>query len=226
MLLRTMFLLALIALLAETIVHGASALAQSALHFRALGAARMQFETAVAMEERAIAGALAAGGDPLAAPLPSATPGCVLTEGSVCRLLAQSRYALAAAVPGATPGACPQTACTVYLQGNDRVAEGRVAVQISTQITAPNGAILASRSAIVKFRTFHSPPYVTLAGSLDATLDGMAGSGDDGGASGAAATLVNVEYVNAANPRATPVAANVWRPRVQAPAAAANAWDY
>ena len=228
MLLRAMFLLALISLLGETIVHGAGALAQSSLRFRALSAARTEIAAAISNEQASIAQAIASKTDPRSVPLPSPEPTCVFSDGANCSIQAQAQLSLASAEPSATPSACPEASCTIYLQGNDNVAEGRLAVNVFANVTASDGTVLASRSATVTFRTFNTAPYATLAGSLDATLDDIARgeNGDDGGATNGSATLVNVEYLNASDPSATPIPGNVWRPQDQHPAAAANQWDY
>lgn len=224
MLLRTMFLLALIALLAETAVHGASALATAALRTRAVAIAQAQFATAAQSAQSALAESIAEGKDPAHGTMPAPAPTCVLAAADGCALVAQS--ALAISTPAAeASGTCPDTNCTIYMQANDRVTEGRIAIAISTKVTNPGGTVLASRASMVVFRTFATPPYATLAGSLDGTLADLASgsTGDDGGAAG---TLVHVEYVNAVDPSASPIPANVWRPQVQNPAAAAEQWDY
>jgi len=209
-------------------VHGASALGTAALHRRAVAAARAQFAAAVQLEQSAIAQAVAASADPHVAPQPSPSPICALSRNGACELLTQSAIALTTPGPSAAPSACPSTDCVIYLQANDTVAENRVTVSIASIVTAPEGSVLASRSGNVAFRTFNVPPYATLAGSLDATLDDIAANktGDDGGASTGSTTLVNVEYRNALDPAATPIPANVWQPQTQHPATTASAWDY
>ncbi|HEV7179793.1 MAG TPA: hypothetical protein VGN11_07975 [Candidatus Baltobacteraceae bacterium] len=230
MLLRTMFLLALVALLSETVVHGAAAVAAAALRHRAVTAAQIQFGTAVAAAQGALSSALAAGHDAQSAPMPAATRACVLLRSSTCMLVAQSAISVLPPAPNAS-STCPNTNCTIYAQANDAVNEGRVTVSIATRVTSPTGTLLASRNAQVSFRTFDAPPYATLAGSVDSTLATIAASrtGDDGGTAATASnpgTLVNIEYVDAAAPSATPVPGNVWRPQMQNPAAAAGSWDF
>ncbi len=232
MLLRTIFLLGLISLLAETLVHGSAALANAALHQRASAAAQAQFSAAIASAQSTIARAISSGVDPASIGMPSPTPTCVssITTGG-CGLFAQSTIAIATPSPN-LPGGCASTDCTVYFQGNDAVTEGRIAVTLSSNVTASSGAILASRTGTATFRTFATAPYVALVGALDSTLENVAQgqTGDDGGAperSGVSpGTQVNVEYVNALNPAATPIPGNVWRPQEEHPATAANTWDY
>lgn len=228
MLLRTMFLLALLSLIGETIVHGAGALARTTLHYRALGALRAQLISTVSLEQATIARAIAANQDPRSVPVPTPSAACVLSDATGCRLLAHAEIALPSAAPLATPSACPGSDCTAYLQANDSVAEGRIPVTVSAKVTSMDGTVLATRNASVTFRTFNTAPYAVLAGSLDATLDDIARkqNDDDGGATSGATTLVNVEYVNAANPAATPIPGNVWRPQDENPATTATTWDY
>ncbi len=223
-----MFLLLFVTMLSETLVHGAAALARSALHHRALDAARTELASAVSFERDAIANAVQQGRNPQTLPAPSASPACVLSDANGCQLSAQTQVAMAPASAAATPAACRDSNCTIYLQGNDSVTEGRATVNFHVSVFAPDGTAVALRDSTMVYRTFGTPPYAAPAGLLDASVSGnvTSGVGDDGGASGNAATLVNVEYVNALNPFSTPVPGNVWRPRIENPAAAASAWDY
>ena len=225
MLLRAVFLIALLAMLSETMVRAAAALATSALHHRAVAASQVQLNTAIAAEQNAIAQAVAANGPPNTVPPPQNAPSCIVNDSNGCALFAQTHITLASPAPAATP--CANESCALYLQGNDDIAEGRVYVNISTQITAADGSSLVTRAAAVTFRTFRTPPYALPSGALDATLDALGTqSADNGGTTGASGTLVNVEYLNAADPTATPIPGNVWQPRSASTSAAAGAWDY
>jgi len=228
MLLRTVFLLALIAVLAETIAHGAAALARASLHERALAAARAQFAAALTLAQDAVATSMQ---QPLASTivLPAPSPTCAATTSTGCALTATTSLTLANVTPAAPASSgCPQTDCTVYLESNDLVREGRVSVEIATTITAPDGSTLARRAATVAMRTFRVAPYAALVGTLDATLDDVAanGTGDDGGANTSAPTLINVLYENNANPAATPLPGNVWQTQLQHPATLSSPWDH
>jgi hypothetical protein len=78
MLLRTIFALALFAIIGETIVHGAGALAAHALHQRALQSSKTAFVTGIATAQASIAQTLAAHPSTtvFAVPSPIATCAC------------------------------------------------------------------------------------------------------------------------------------------------------
>ncbi len=216
MLLRTMFLVLLIAALAETTLHGAAALARASLHQTELAAMRAAYVGAIAAAQSAATSR--------AVPMPFAT--CYLASGTHCNVAVTATIASPTPSAQVTPSRCPHTNCTIYLQNNSAVAESRVAYHIVMTVSAGNGATLASREADIVFRTFATPPYATLVGSLDGTLDAIAngGVGDDGGNAGAAGTLINVEYVPS-GASASPIPGNVWRSQDQHPANVAPAWD-
>jgi len=216
MLLRTMFLLVLIAALAETVVHGAAALARTSLEQTELSAMRAAFVAAVASAQDAAANRTA--------PAPFAT--CYVASGTQCDVAVTATIASSTPSAQVTPSVCPHTNCTIYLQNNSAVAESRVAYHLVMTVRAGNGDVLASRATNVAFRTFAAPPYATLVGSLDGTLDAIAngGTGDDGGNAGAAGTLINVEYVSS-GASASPIPGNVWRSQDQHPASVVPAWD-
>jgi hypothetical protein len=211
-LLRTTFLLALLAAVAQTIVHGAASLAQVGLRQRALDVARTAFVTGVHTAQTAVAQG--------SVPSPSAT--CAYADANGCEINVQTTFATPtpAAVP--TPGTCPATACTVMLQGNSAVSEARAAYVISSVVRAASGATLATRTGIVAFRTFATAPYASIVGSTDGTLDALmnAGTGDD---AGAANTLITVEYDPSGG--GTGTAGNVWQPVIENPVPAAPAWE-
>ena len=210
MLLRMMFLLALLAVVAETIVHGAAALAQVALRQRALDAARTAFVSGVHVAQAAVVAGTT--------PAPIAT--CAYADTHGCEIDVQTTFT--APTPGAAATSCPGTACTIVLQGNSAVGEGRQAFVISSIVTAASGATLAVRAGMVTFRTFAAAPYAAVVGSADGTLDALinGGTGDD---AGAANSLITVEYDLRGGGAAT--AGNVWHPVVESPASAAPAWE-
>jgi hypothetical protein len=221
-LLRTLFILAFLGLVAETILHGAGALANAQLHHRALAAARADFGRGVESTRQAIAVAMQSGG---AIALPSPASTCVVRGTTNCELTAETSVQTMSPNPN-DASACPATACTVYMQRNDAIGEDRIAVNISTTVSAPGGAPLAQRSSLAVFRTFRVPPYAILTGSTDTTLDSLANgsAGDDGGSnSDAGNTLVNVVYRNGSGP---PIPANVWAPQMQHPQSSTPFWDH
>jgi hypothetical protein len=220
MLLRTLFLLALLVTIAGTILHACGALAHAALHRRAVAAARAGLTGATQLAQSAIAASMQ-NGSPVALPSPSST--CVQMSGTTCELMATSTVQIATPAPNASQG-CPSTQCVVYMQNNDSVAESRVAVRIAATVGAPGGAVLAERDATVIFRTMLVPPYAMLAGSNDATMDEFAvgGTGDDGGSNANGAnTLITSVYKNGA----TTMPADVWGLRIQHPQPASPSWS-
>jgi len=212
MLLRTMFLLAMLVVLAETIVHGAASLAQAALRQRALDSARTAFVSGVRAAQASIAQGVA--------PAPIAT--CAFADANGCELNVATT--IAAATPAATPEStgCPATPCTVSLQNNSAVDEARSSFAISSVVRSASGATLAMRSGIVVFRTFATPPYAVIAGGVDATLGALleGGAADDAGAPN---TLITVENQPSGGGVAT--TANVWQPLVENPVPASPAWE-
>ena len=221
MLLRTLFLLALLAVLGETIVHGAASLAQAALRQRALDAARLAFVSGVRAAQASVAQSVAANpqASSFAAPAPIET--CAYADANGCELNVQTHCEAQSAAPA--PSSCPGTACTIVLQNNSAVSETRASFVIASVVSATSGATVASRSGIVAFRTFAAAPYASIVGGADATLDALfnGGAGDDAGAPN---TLINVEYDPNAGGAST--AGNVWQPAIESPASAAPAWDH
>lgn len=212
MLLRTMFLLALLAVIGETIVHGAASLAQVALRQRAVDTARTAFISDVQVAQTAAAQG--------SVPAPVAT--CAYADTGGCEINVQTTFATPTPAAAATPAACPGTACTVVMQGNSSVSEGRATYIISSVVSAANGAPLASRVGVVTFRTFATAPFASVVGSTDATIDPLmnGGTADDAGATN---SLITVEYDLRGGGGAT--AGNVWQPVVESPASAAPAWE-
>jgi hypothetical protein len=212
MLLRTMFLVALLAVIAETIVHGAASLAHVALQQRAVDVARAAFVSGI----KAAQGVAAQGG----IPAPIAT--CAYADANGCAIDVQTTFATPTPATAPAPSACPGTPCTVVMQANSSVSEGRAAYIISSMVSAANGTPLASRTGVVTFRTFATAPYASVVGSTDATLDALmnGGTADDGGA---ANSLITVEYDSSAGGSVT--SGNVWQPIVESPASAAPAWE-
>jgi hypothetical protein len=214
MLLRTMFLLALLAVIAEAVVQGAAALAQVALRARALDAARTAFVSGI----RAAQVAGAAG----QTPAPIAT--CAYADANGCAINVETTFATPTPAVAPAPTACPGTACTVMLQANSSVGEARSAFVISTTVSAAGGAQLATRVGTVTFRTFTTATgaNASIVGSNDGTLDALmnGGTGDDAGATN---TLITVEYDQPGGGGAT--IGNVWQPVVESPASSAPAWE-
>jgi len=210
LLIRTLFALAFFTVVAETLLHGVHALAQSAVRRQSLLAARAEIGAATEAARAAAVQAIVRGGDPRGLNLaPLRTGGCRLLSGATCAIEGRATVTFTMPAP-ATP--CPEAACTVYEQGNDHVDEGRLGASIVAQALGPEGAVLASRTQNVVFRTTRVSPYAALAGQSDATDIGSASPGDDAGAvptGTAPGTLVDVIYRNAVTGAEIP--ANVWQ---------------
>lgn len=209
MLLRSLFLVLFVVVVADAIVYAAAAEARAAYHQRETTALRDGLSAAISLAQQAAAGA--------AAPHPLST--CAFASMNGCTMLVESDASAATPLPAAST--CPAASCTVLLQNNSAVVESRVAYVVSSRVLASNGDVIALRHASVAFRTFAQPPYATLVGSLDAALNAAlsGGAGDDGGST--AGTLIHVRYTGPAGD----VAGDVWRPVDQRPAGAAPAWN-
>jgi len=223
MLLRTLFLLLLLAVLGETIAHGAAALAQAALHQRAVDAARVAFVTGTHAVQASVAQVVSVHPQASVFPAPAPISTCAYAGTNGCEMNVLTTFSTPAPAITATPAACPGTDCIVELQGNSLVSEARATFLISATVTAPGGAPLASRTGEIALRTFGTAPWASVVGSSDSTLDALmnGGAGDDAGSN---ATSITVEYDPHGGGSAT--AGNVWQSRVESPASAAPNWDH
>jgi hypothetical protein len=228
MLLRTIFVLLLFAALAETVIAGAHALAETVLRRQAVAAVHAELAAAVAVARQAVASAVRAGGDPRhlapVAPSPSAT--CAMASQNGCAVQATATVAFLPVV-GPSPSPCAANTCTAYVQGNDDIAEGYVRAAIAVRALGADGTVLASRNGTATFRAFLVSPFAALAGGSDASLAALAGSsaGSDAGAvpnGTAPGSLIDVLYENRLTKQTMP--GNVWRPEFQSQTAAPAAW--
>ena len=209
MLLRTLFLAIFIIAIGDTVVYAASAIARTSYHARQIAALRNGLTVGISDAQQAAATG--------AVPAPTST--CAFANAGGCALTVAIAVAVASPAPATT--SCPAVTCTVLLQNNSAVVESRAAFVVSAAVVAGNGDVLARRAAAVSFRTFAQPPYASLVGSLDETLDAAiaSGNGDDGG--NAAGTLIHVRYQGAAGT----VSGDVWKAHAEQPSGAAAAWD-
>lgn len=205
--LRALFLCLAIAVLGETILQAAAALAVSALSRTGIAAATNALGDATERAQSAIAIAVAQGATPPVL-VPSPAPTCVLANDTGCSIVAAESIVLATP----DPTSCPMQGCAGYEQGNDAVGEGRFVATISATASNAQGVPIATRTRSVIFRTLHVPPYAVPGGALDATLDDSeSGAGDLGGMTpldSSSGTLVDVVYQNATSGAVMP--ANVW----------------
>jgi len=212
-----MVLIAFVAVVGETVVYGAAALARMSFHAREQAAIRGAVLDAIRQAQSTAAG--------VPVPQPSAT--CAYATNDGCSITVKTTVAIATPNPGSTPPSCASAACSVYMQNNSHVGESRASYAVTAQLLAADGGVMATRSGLVAFRTFATAPYAALVGSVDATLDAITngGAGDDGGsASQTNATLIHVDYQQQGNP-ATHTPADVWRTLDEHPATAAPSWD-
>lgn len=213
MLLRAIVLIVIIAFLAETIVTGAAALGRASLHAQEMQLVRNGLGSAIESAQNASISHTI--------PQPQAT--CAYSQGGSCMLTMQTTIAQATEAP--QTAACPSTDCTITEQNSANVSESRASYQVMVSLDAQNGDQLVERNGVVSFRTFAEPPYATLVGSLDGTLDTLmnGGASDDGGSTSQAhSTLIHVQYQQPGG--AFPVEADVWRAQQQQPASVSQPW--
>jgi hypothetical protein len=225
-LLRTLFALALLSALAETMLHAANALAQSLVRRQALMTVHDEVETATVAARDAIAAAIAEGADPRSPdPSPPAIqPRCGVRLRSGCAIEGTAVVRFTEPHESASP--CPLGECTVYRQEDDAIAEGRIGVAITVRARAHDGGTLASRDVLLTFRTLRVAPYAALTGQADVTAGGRDVPGNDAGAApiGAApGTLIDVVYENAVTGAKIP--ANVWHAEAERGRGAPAAWN-
>lgn len=233
MLLRTLFVAILLTALAESIVHGVHALAQSALHRQALAAVHDEVLSGTTLARGAIARAIDEGADPrrVVPAMPSPSTQCRMHVEGACAIEGTARITFDSPAQGggSSPSPCPNDACAIYEQENDAVTEGRAAATIAAEALGPEGAVLAARTSRVTFRTMRVPPFAVPVGHADgsaADAGNALQAGDDGGFAGGTAgpgTLIDVIYRNAATGAAIP--ANVWRSQLQSGIPTSQPWS-
>ncbi|HVS45794.1 MAG TPA: hypothetical protein VMS32_03935 [Verrucomicrobiae bacterium] len=216
MLLRTVVVVALIAMLAMTIVQACAALGRAAVHRTAAQAADDAFADDLAEVKTELATAIAGGADPRTvtiAPTPQPTTCAVATAGGCALSIGNTILATTASPVGdlvEDPASCAPR-CASNVQENDAIAEGRIAVAIHVTVTGASGEIFARRERYALFRTLRVPPYAALVGTRDATDEAVASGASTGDDAGLPATVVNVRYVNATTGASTD--ANAWQSR-------------
>jgi hypothetical protein len=197
-LLRALFVVALLTALGATIVHAAATLADARVHRRATLAIDRAVAAALAAVQSAAAVQIQAGADPRALRLeiPSVAASCAVYVASMCALTVTTTIdATADSTPSESPCA---PLCAVDEQGNDAIAEGRTSVRIRVVAAGSDGTTVAMRDRYALFRVWKLAPYVALAGTRDVSTDAIANGyseGDDAGYP--AVTTVGVRYVNA-----------------------------
>jgi hypothetical protein len=237
MLIRTLFIVLLLATLGAAIVHSTASLARAEVHRRANIAADTAFNAAVVVVQASAVSAIAGGADPRALPtlIPAVAPTCAVAttestgvpnNGAACALTTTTtivptttqEIGISPEGSGGGSGSACAPLCAMNAQENDAIAEGRLAVHITVAVnggsggSAGGGEIFASRDRYAIFRTIRIPPYVTLAGTRDATADAIAGGTSEGDDTGTPSlTTISVRYVNAST--GAGVDANAWQSR-------------
>jgi hypothetical protein len=172
-----LFYVALIALVATTILSAGLAMTRAA-------GTRMAETYLAAGFQRANASlmqALSANPSATFTPLPPlcANAACTYSTNATIALTQNARP---------TPGpACDsaQTNCAANVQTNTYVQESRLAAAITVNVLDSDGSVIATRSGTVVLRTMTAPPHVAIAGARDTFFDDVANGnapGDDGGA--------------------------------------------
>lgn len=214
MLAGALFYVALIVLVATTILSAGLAMTRMTIARMAQPYIAVGYQRAAQSLEQTVSAQMQSGGVPN--PRPSFTPLAAACANTACTYKTSETIAFTDAGAAATAGTCDalQTNCAPNVQSNAYVGESRVTAQITVTVTDAGGATVASRSDTVILRTFAAPPYVALAGLREGTFDDVDSShttGDDGGAPPAtpnpcasaspgvaADTTVRVAYHNAA----------------------------
>lgn len=174
---------ALVALIATTILSAALAMTRATIVRMARPYVAAGYQRASASLQSALAAQMQAGGG---APLPEFTPIPPACANTACTYTVSETIALtqsAAPTPGPTCDPA-QTACAANVQTNAYVSESRVTATISVDVKDASGALVLSRAGTIVLRTFDTPPYVAIAGARDGAFDDVAAShaaGDDGG---------------------------------------------
>ncbi|MDQ2872394.1 MAG: hypothetical protein M3R35_04615 [Candidatus Eremiobacteraeota bacterium] len=207
---NALFVIAIISLTVTSVLTAGLAMTRASIARTAQNYLAAGYERSALATRDTIAGALRSGAiDARAlAPLPVLVPAprACANAASPCSFFTDARATFINTVDVApvsvTGPPCDGTTtnCGANLESNTAVNEGRIAARITVDVTAPDGTLLATRTKTAIFRTFAVPPYVTIAGSRDATFEaGNASEGDDGGLmpqSSADETVVRVRYHN------------------------------
>lgn len=185
MLSGALFYVALIALVAATILSTGLAMTRMTITRMMQPYVAAGYERAAASLQQTIAADMQAGGIP--SPAPTFAPLSPTCANASCTYLTSETIALTQTGPSTSGVTCDpaQTNCAPNVQANAYIAEGRVTARITVNVQDRSGAVLAERAGDVVLRTFKVAPYASIAGSRDGTFDDVTAShaaGDDGGA--------------------------------------------
>lgn len=213
MLAAALFYIALIALVAGTILSAGFAMTRATIVRMTQPYAAAGYQRAASALQTRIAAQIQSAG--LAQPLPSFTPIPESCANSSCTYTTGATIVLQPVIATLGP-ACDgaQTNCAANVQTNAYVGESRAAATIAVSVHDKSGVLVATRTATLLLRLLAAPPYVVAAGSRESGFDDAAATrtlGDDGGAPAATPgpcasatpgvaddTTVRVAYKNAA----------------------------
>lgn len=184
MLAGVIFYVALIALLATTILSAGLAMTRMTITRMAQPYLAAGYQRAIASAQETIARDMQSGGVPF--PAPSFTPLPPACANSTCSYTTTETIALTQSASPTTGPSCDpvQSNCASNVQTNAYVHESRLTAFIAVTVNDARGAVIATRSQTAILRTFDTPPYVAIAGSRESSFDDAARSraqGDDGG---------------------------------------------
>lgn len=225
MLVNAAFMASVIVLLGATMLQAGLAISRVRIHQAAAGYVEVGYARALtAFETRVEDGIASKSIDPRGGPFPasfSLAAECA-TSASPCDYLVDEQVTVntTQGIPeaGSPPGCADPNAtnCGHNLQANPYLDEGRVSAIVTVNVSAADGAILATRSSNITLRTFGLAPYVAVAAARDYTFDDVnagAAAGDDGGqlgdSSNTSDTRVKVIYRNRTTGQET--AADSWQ---------------
>jgi hypothetical protein len=168
-----LFYIALIALVAMTILSAGLAMTRATIVRMAQPSIAAGYQRAATSLQQTIAAEMQSGGVPN--PMPVFTPLPAQCANAACTYTSSETITLSS---GSANAAAPNT------QSNQYVTEGRLGAVITVTVKDSKGAVIAKRSGSVIVRTFAAPPYAAIAGAREGTFDDITSThaaGDDGG---------------------------------------------
>ncbi|HKU67104.1 MAG TPA: hypothetical protein VJP85_04935 [Candidatus Baltobacteraceae bacterium] len=185
MLAGALFYIALIALVATTILSAGLAITRMTIVRMAQPYLAAGYQRALTSLQERVSAQMQSSG--LSGPMPAFTPIPAACANAACTYKTSETIALTqTAAPTAGPSCDPlQSNCAPNVQANTYVGESRVTALVTVTVTDGSGSSIAVRSASVVLRTLRTPPYVAIAGSREGAFDDVTashGTGDDGGA--------------------------------------------
>jgi hypothetical protein len=176
--LQALWALVLCAILSAAWLDATAAATLAAARHAALRAASVALERAQDMLVESVAAQAATGAAVFSAPSPGPPVPACPRNGKPCPLWVATSVVLAGQT-GAGQGGANQTALNV--QGQAAILEQRLGATVTAVVTTPSGATVAQLSRRVTLRTLATWPYVTLSGSEEPSVEGIA-VGDFAGA--------------------------------------------